>query len=139
MRLNTDLLEMKKEYEDGRVTYQCPSCAEEGHDNKGEHLIIYPDGQFGCAAYQGETGKEHRKRIFELVGERTDLSEGFKLYPKIVEPPEILIEDVLGRLGHINLTLAREVNDIFEKEENKNNDSGQGVPPVPNDLDSFLM
>ena len=48
------------------IVAQCPACVEEGTDNSGNHLIIYPDGRFGCAVNQGNT--EHRRRIFALVG-----------------------------------------------------------------------
>ena len=36
------------------------------HDEKGEHLVIMPDGRFGCVTYPGAAGKEHRQRIYAL-------------------------------------------------------------------------
>ena len=50
------------------IEARCPACHEEGGDNYGNHLIIYPTGQFGCVLYPGDDGIEHRKRIFELAG-----------------------------------------------------------------------
>lgn len=47
---------------------RCPACAESGGDNNADHLIINEDGKFGCVVNQGAEGKEHRKRIAELVG-----------------------------------------------------------------------
>jgi hypothetical protein len=46
---------------------QCPACAEDGHDLTGRnHLIVYPDGRFGCVLNPGDP--EHRSRIFALAG-----------------------------------------------------------------------
>ncbi len=53
----------------GHIVAQCPACAESGADTHGrEHLIVWPDGRFGCVANPGD--KLHRKRIFELAGDR---------------------------------------------------------------------
>lgn len=49
-----------------KSTGRCPACAENGRDQKMEHLVIYPDGRFGCVAHQGD--KEHNRRIASLVG-----------------------------------------------------------------------
>jgi len=49
-----------------RVIARCPACAEDEADKKGEHLVIYPDGRFGCIANQGDS--DHRRRVWELVG-----------------------------------------------------------------------
>jgi len=45
---------------------RCPACAENGRDHTNDHLIIYPDGRYGCIANQGDS--EHRKRIWQLAG-----------------------------------------------------------------------
>ena len=52
------------------ITARCPACEEEGHDSSGEHLIVFPDGRFGCVVNPVDDGdsKPHRKRILELVG-----------------------------------------------------------------------
>ena len=57
----------------GKVIARCPACAEGGHDQKGEHLVINADGSFGCVLYPGDSAdaKAHRKRIFALCGDRT--------------------------------------------------------------------
>ena len=54
----------------GKITAQCPACLETGHDNKGNHLFIMPDGRFGCIMNQGSSGRPHRQRIFALAGDR---------------------------------------------------------------------
>lgn len=47
---------------------QCPACAADGHDNKGEHLAIYPNGAYGCVVHPGD--KDHNRKIFALAGIR---------------------------------------------------------------------
>jgi len=53
-----------------RITARCPACAEEGRDRTGNHLAIFPDGKYACAAHPGEG--DHRRRIFALKGVRED-------------------------------------------------------------------
>ena len=51
-----------------KTTAQCPACAELGRDRRGEHLVVFEDGKFGCVAFPGDS--EHRKQIWKLVGMR---------------------------------------------------------------------
>jgi len=48
----------------------CPACREEDGDRHGNHLFVGEDDRFGCAAFQGDG--EHRRRIFALVGDKTE-------------------------------------------------------------------
>jgi len=77
-----------------KTTARCPACAEAGHDNKGEHLIINVEGQFGCVLYPGHSAdaRKHRKRIFALCGSR-------EIKPLRVHPARE--GTVAGRLGRI--------------------------------------
>ena len=77
----------------GKVIARCPACAEVGHDQKGEHLVINANGSFGCVVYPGDSAdaKEHRKRIFALCGDR-------EIKPLAVHPSG------LGRLGRLTET-----------------------------------
>ena len=68
MSLLLDKLENLKGTPDRKMTARCPACAEGGGDTKGDHLVIFPDGRFGCAANHGDA--EHRKEIFALAGDR---------------------------------------------------------------------
>lgn len=68
MKLIKDKLEGYELRPDGTAIAQCPACAKSGGDSKKKHLIIYSDGKFGCAAFQGDT--EHRKKIFRLAGSK---------------------------------------------------------------------
>ena len=57
---------------DGKITARCPACQEDGGDNTGNHLVVYPYGRFGCVVNPGSS--EHRRRIFRLVGKRNGSS-----------------------------------------------------------------
>jgi len=76
---------------DGKVIARCPACAEAGHDQKGEHLVVNARGPFGCVVYPGDSAdaKAHRKRIFALCGDR-------EIKPLAVHSAG------LGRLGRAN-------------------------------------
>jgi hypothetical protein len=65
LHLDLALLQKKKERA-GRIIAQCPACAELGGDSSGEHLAVFPDGRFACAANAGDHA--HRQRIFEMIG-----------------------------------------------------------------------
>lgn len=54
----------------GKTTARCPACKENGSDEGGDHLVIYPDDKFGCVKHEGNS--EHRKRIFALVGVKSE-------------------------------------------------------------------
>jgi hypothetical protein len=75
----------------GKVIARCPACAEVGHDEAGEHLVVNADGRFGCVVNPGHStdAKEHRKRIFALCGDR-------EIKPLAVHPL------ALGRLGRVS-------------------------------------
>lgn len=55
-----------------KIIAQCPACAADGLDTKGEHLAVYPGG-FACVLNlgQSEESKKHRSRIFALAGRKT--------------------------------------------------------------------
>jgi hypothetical protein len=75
----------------GKMTARCAACAEAGHDQTRNHLIIGSDGRFGCVVYPGASpdAREHRKHIFALCGNR-------EIKPLIVRPAG------LGRLGRVS-------------------------------------
>jgi putative DNA primase/helicase len=68
-RLDEALLE-KIQRRGNRIVCRCPACAEAGHDKTGNHLSVQSSGAFTCVQFPGAEGREHRKRIFELVGIR---------------------------------------------------------------------
>ncbi len=121
-----------------RIVSRCPACAEQGGDKKGNHLSIDGQGRFSCVAYPGDTGREHRKRIFALVGVKggavqTSTASSCKRFKVRSVPqvtPPIIKSNVLGRLGRVSLTHAR----IRESDNNINNrliELETSVPSVP--------
>lgn len=82
MSLDPSKLEKLTELPDGRHLARCPACAAQGKDRKGEHLIIYSDGRFGCAAHQQD--KEHRALIFKLAGIKKSTRDRVRPFP--IEP-----------------------------------------------------
>lgn len=93
----------------GTVIYaQCPACAEEGNDSKGNHLFVNSRGQFGCVLFPAEEGIQHRKRIFELAGEKEIGDKNPKSIFQVKKPDislrgegRVIQKDVLGRLGRL--------------------------------------
>jgi hypothetical protein len=65
MSLDVTKLENVREKR-GKTTARCPACAKKGQDHSGDHLVIYPDGAYGCVAHEGD--EAHRREIFDLVG-----------------------------------------------------------------------
>lgn len=53
----------------GKIIARCPACAQQDHDQKGEHLVIFPNGSFACVANPGKEGHKHRQRIFTLASD----------------------------------------------------------------------
>jgi hypothetical protein len=97
MSLDLSKLEKVRPLTNGGVEARCPACAEAGHDHKGEHLIIKPDGRFGCCANPKD--RQHRKRIFALAGDTARRS--IKVKPAVAVPMAAITSDVFGRLGRL--------------------------------------
>ena len=66
--LDPTRLENVKHLGGGGIRAACPACRSAGSDKSGEHLLIKPDGKFGCATHPDDP--EHRKEIFKLAGIR---------------------------------------------------------------------
>jgi len=49
----------------GRCTFQCPACAAKGEDTKGDHLVVYPEGNFCCIKH---SNSDHSREIIKLAG-----------------------------------------------------------------------
>ena len=67
MSLDINKLDNVSEKPDGKITARCPACAQEGGDQKGENLVIFPDSKFGCVKYEGDAA--HRNKIHSLAGD----------------------------------------------------------------------
>lgn len=67
---------------------RCPACAEHGGDAHGErHLLIEPDGRFGCCANPGDSG--HRRRIWRLAGMRSGIGRRVGESAPTIPPPTV--------------------------------------------------
>ncbi len=67
--LSIDLSRLENvQHKGDKTEAACPACRAMERDKKGNHLIIWPDGRFGCVAYPGD--ETHRKEIFSLVGQK---------------------------------------------------------------------
>jgi hypothetical protein len=95
MSLDLSKLQKVVELADGVKRARCPACAESGSDKTGQHLRIYPDGKFGCCVFARD--REHRKRIFALVGNRE--RQGIKVRVATAITAQPIQSGVLGRLG----------------------------------------
>lgn len=50
----------------GKLIGRCPACAEAGSDTDGDNLVLFKNGNYACAANQGD--KEHSRRIWQIAG-----------------------------------------------------------------------
>lgn len=96
MALNRSKLENIVELGNGAWRARCPACAEGGRDRTGEHLRVTPDGRFGCCVYPKDP--EHRRRIFQLAGER-DRKEPIKVRVAAIKPTTLIQANLIGRIG----------------------------------------
>jgi hypothetical protein len=127
MSLNISKLKNVKQKTD-KTTAQCPACAEVGGDAKGEHLVIYSDGKFGCAAHPND--KAHRKEIFRLAGIAKSADTGGPI-PVIIRRPRCLTVEpkvicVLHTLARPAVTMMAD--ESLPAQSSIVNKSGLGAP-----------
>lgn len=108
MALDINKLENVKHGFDGKITAKCPACAGAGADNKGEHLVVFPGGKYGCVANEGDA--EHRKRIYALAGDGERVAHvPVKITVDEFVPPEFMVLMDLGRFGRFSKGVRRGV------------------------------
>jgi hypothetical protein len=66
--LDLSKLEKVRRHPGGKLTARCPACGEFGADRKGDHLVVFPTGEYGCVATSGDL--DHSRRIASLIGIR---------------------------------------------------------------------
>jgi len=64
--LDLEKLTLFRKSDSGFIWAACPACRKAGEDSIGNHLLITPEGKFGCAKYPKHKG--HRKEIWALAG-----------------------------------------------------------------------
>ena len=101
MKLDLSKLQNVRHLSGGKTTAQCPACAADGGDSKGEHLVIYADGRFGCVVCP--QNKAHNKAILKLSGTHDQGGSGLicrlTVKPVQVEESRVLLK--VGRLGRV--------------------------------------
>lgn len=88
MPLDLSKLQNLRSGANGCKTAGCVACMEQGRDHTRDHLIIYPDGKWGCLAFPGPEGDAHRKRIWALAGDGANRES----FPQEQIAPKIEIE-----------------------------------------------
>ncbi|MFT3783818.1 MAG: hypothetical protein QM790_17550 [Nibricoccus sp.] len=94
----------------GKLTARCPACAAKGGDRRGNHLVVYESGCFGCAAFAGD--KLHQAEIRGLLGRDLSASD-FKARRHVVEAQ--LVKRGSPRLPDLQTPSLHEVMAIAEK------------------------
>jgi hypothetical protein len=85
MPLDTSKLINYKPSGGGKATSACPACQAQGGDKKGNHLVLFSSGAYGCAV---DNSPEHSKAIWKLAG--AGVSGGYDadtMYTPAEEPP----------------------------------------------------
>lgn len=121
MKIDLSKLEKVVHKSDGKIQSRCPACKERGGDSKGEHLVIFPDGRFGCVANPGD--KRHNSEILGLVGMNSVPSIPKLQIHRLVVPESQTIM-VVGRLG-------RQIPTLKEKSEKESASVEQQSAPAP--------
>ena len=124
MGLDISKLENVKRAAHGKKTARCPACVAAGADAKGEHLVIYPDGKFGCVAYPDD--KAHRKEIFALAGGPPGAGVASKISVNTFNVPDSHVKMDLGRFGRFSTESVRNPRKQEERRE-----EAPTTPPQP--------
>jgi hypothetical protein len=94
-------LENVRKREDGSVVARCPACAALGNDTKGNHLVVFPSGAFGCVVFSGDTpeARQHRREVARLAGWAVSGTAGGNRSRVRREPRPVQVVPWRARLG----------------------------------------
>jgi hypothetical protein len=107
MSIDLKKLENVSEKPDGKTTARCPACALEGGDKKGEHLVVFRGGKFGCIKYEGDAA--HRNKIHSLAGAgHRRVHTPVKLTVKPFQVPEPAVVTNLGSFPRFSRDIKRQ-------------------------------
>ena len=119
--LDLTKLEKVRALTSGIITARCPACAEVDRDHKSEHLKIWPDGHYACAANQGDG--EHSRRIYAQAGVAVETRSSTHYpsrRPAITQPYEAPLPMLNSRQESIiisaceNLCRSSKASEIYE-------------------------
>lgn len=97
MKIDLSKLKNVKHLSGGKTTAQCPACAAEGADAKGEHLVIFAEGKFGCVV--NDNDKSHNRKILQLAGANGGGNQSCRLTIERLKIPDSVVVMKVGRLG----------------------------------------
>lgn len=89
---------------DGKTVARCPACVARGGDAKGNNLVVFDDGKFGCVAAPKD--KAHNREILRLVGAKGSSKITFHIPVRRVRHPLSRIIKIVGRLGRGSSTAS---------------------------------
>ena len=130
MGLDVTKLENVSRSKDGKITARCPACKNEGHDSKGDHLVVFDDGGFGCVKYMGDA--EHRKKIAKLAGQQTSeppQTRRITVNPYIAPKSRVILE--LGCFERFSSEVKRSWNEALHEPVPKHEDYLEYDPKEP--------
>jgi hypothetical protein len=87
---------------DGKTVARCPACAARGGDAKGNNLVVFDDGKFGCAASPKD--KDHNRLILQLVGVQEVKPDVYHVPVRRVQHAPSQVMKVVGRFGRSSAT-----------------------------------
>jgi hypothetical protein len=90
---------------DGKTVARCPACAARGGDAKGNNLVVFDDGKFGCAASPKD--KDHNRMILQLVGVQEAKPEVYHVPVSRVQYTPSKVIKVVGRFGRSSATAPK--------------------------------
>lgn len=130
MSLDVAKLENVSRGKDGKITARCPACKNEGHDNKGDHLVVFDDGGFGCVKYMGDS--EHRKKIATLAGQPAGVPRQpgrITVSPYVAPVPKVILD--LGCFERFSSEVRRSWNTALHEPVPQREDYLEDDPKEP--------
>ncbi len=116
----------------GKIVARCPACAEEDHDQNGEHLVIFPNGSFACVANPGEGGRKHRQRIYALASDPVLRKRGACVI-RVRRPAGARLPEVAGTVVDLSKlgTAGTPFSDLRDMGRRNTGDGGDTEPQEP--------
>ena len=121
----------------GKIVARCPACAEQNHDQKGDHLAIFPDGSFACIANPGTEGHKHRQRIFALASDPVLRKRGACVV-RVRRPAGAKLPQVAGTVVDLSQlgTAGTTFSDLRDTGRRNTGDGGEAELPEYRDRNS---
>jgi len=121
----------------GKIFARCPACAEQNHDQKGDHLAIFPDGSFACIANPGKEGHKHRQRIFTLASDPVLRKRGACVV-RVRRPAGAKLPQVAGTVVDLSQlgTAGTTFSDLRDTGRRNTGDGGEAELPEYRDRNS---